>query len=151
MRHITAALFTGFFAVGALMIPGIVLADGIGMIKVSSGDVMIERSGHQEAGKVGSVVYQSDKIVTGKDGTAGITFIDNSMLSLGPNSSLGLEQFKFNTTTHEGSFDISLKKGTLSAIAGKLTAQNPDSMKIRTPASILAVRGTELVIKVDGD
>lgn len=126
-------------------------AEGIGRIKVVSGEVQIERSGQKLPASVGTAVEQSDRIVTGKDGSVGVTFVDNSMLSAGPNSSLALDQFKFDTTTHEGKFDVSLKTGTLSVIAGKLTRQNPDAMKIKTPASILAVRGTEVVIKVDGN
>ncbi len=126
-------------------------ADGIGRIKVLTGDVQIERSGQSISAEVGNVVYQSDRILTGKNSSVGITFMDNSMLSAGSNSLLSLDEFSFDTTTHEGGFEISVKKGTLSVIAGKLTQQNPNAMKIKTPASILGVRGTELVVKVDAD
>jgi hypothetical protein len=33
-------------------------------------------------------------------------------------------------------------------ISGKMVKQSPEAMKIRTPASILGVRGTEFVVKV---
>lgn len=126
-------------------------ADGVGRIKVLTGEVQIERSGQMLAAEVGSVVFQSDRIVSGGNSSFGITFNDNSMISGGANTSLSLDQYRFDTTTHDGNFDVSLKTGTLSVIAGKITQRNPNAMKIKTPASILAVRGTELVVKVDED
>jgi hypothetical protein len=60
-----------------------------------------------------------------------------------------LDQFIFDTQTHEGSADISVKHGTLSVIAGKMTEKTPGALKVKTPAAILAVRGTEFSIKVD--
>jgi hypothetical protein len=85
--------------------------------------------------------------VTGTDGSAGITFADNSRLSVGPNSTLAINRFKFDQTTHEGGFDSTLKRGTLSVISGKLAKRSPDAMTVSTPSTILGVRGTEFVVK----
>ena len=43
---------------------------------------------------------------------------------------------------HVGKFEGTLKKGTLAAISGKMVTQVPESMRIRTPSSIMGVRGT---------
>ena len=77
-----------------------------------------------------------------------MTFADNSLLSVGPNSTLAVDKFSFNPSTHEGQFDASLQRGTLAVVSGKMVKQSPDAMRIRTPASILGVRGTEFVVKV---
>ena len=126
-----------------------VLADGIGVVKVAAGEVRIERSGQLLAGTVGMRVNESDRVITGKDGSVGLSFDDSSMVSAGPNSSFALEQFKFDPATQQGNFNIGLKKGTLSVVAGKLTQQTPGAMKVKTPAAILAVRGTEFVVQVE--
>ena len=118
-------------------------ADPVGQVKVSSGAVFIERTGQRVAAPVGTKVEAADSIVTGADGAAGITFIDNSRLSVGPNSTLAISRFTFNPTTHEGNFDSSLKRGTLSVISGKLAKRSPDAMTVSTPSTILGVRGTE--------
>ena len=97
---------------------------------------------------VGMPIRQSDRLVTGADGTVGVTFADNSLLSVGPNSALAVDRFSFNASTHEGQFDASLQRGTLAVVSGKMVKQSPDAMRIRTPASILGVRGTEFVVKV---
>jgi len=122
------------------------LADNVGQIKVSSGAAYIERMGQRLAAIVGTNVEAADTIVTGADGSAGITFNDNSRLSVGPNSTLAISRFNFNPTTHEGNFDSSLKRGTLSVVSGKLAKRSPDAMTVSTPSTILGVRGTEFVV-----
>jgi len=124
-------------------------ADGIGKIKTLSGQVSIERDGKVVTPKAGDTVYQTDKIVTGKDGAVGMLFDDDSRISAGSNSVLALDKFAFDSKTHEGNFDVSMKKGTLSVISGKLTAKTPGALQVKTPAAILAVRGTEFSVKVD--
>ena len=80
----------------------------------------------------------------------GITFADNSMMSLGPNSRLSLDRFRFNTTTHAGIFDSSLQTGTLAVKSGDIVRQTPEAMHVRTPAALLGVRGTDFVVRAGG-
>lgn len=141
MRSMIAVVLLGFTSVA-------VAADA-GEIKTISGAVHLERAGKKLPVKVGMPVQQSDTLVTGADGAAGITFTDNSLLSVGPNSVLAIEKYAFDTTTHAGQFDASLKKGTLAVISGKMVKQSPEAMRVRTPSSIMGVRGTEFVVKVD--
>lgn len=75
-----------------------------GVFKVVHGSVAVERQGSTLPASVGMPVYQSDRIVTGADGSAGITFEDNALLSLGPSSKLAVDRFAFNSTTHDGAF-----------------------------------------------
>lgn len=135
-------------ALVATLVPLWAAADGIGRVKVTKGTVEIERAGQRVPAVVGAEVQQSDRVVTGKDGSVGLTFADNSMLSAGPNTVLVLDQFRFDPGTLQGGFEVSLQKGTLSAIGGKLVEQTPGSMKVRTPTAVLGVRGTELVASV---
>jgi hypothetical protein len=125
-------------------------ADPIGQVKTADGPVTVERNSASQPIAVGDHVFQADTIVTAAGGSVGITFVDNSMMSLGPESRLVLDQFKFDTTTHEGSFDSSLQKGTLAVKSGQIVKQTPEAMHIKTPAALLGVRGTEFVVRADG-
>jgi hypothetical protein len=128
---------------------GAALAADIGLVKVANGKVEIQRDGAAVAATVGAPVRASDVIVTGADGSAGITFTDNSLVSVGPNSVFAIDKYRFDTTTHAGEFEGNLRKGRLAAVSGKMVKQSPESMKIRTPSAIMGVRGTEFVVQVD--
>jgi hypothetical protein len=122
----------------------------IGQIKSASGEVTVLRGGVSQKAAAGDRVFRSDVLSTGADGTVGITFADNSMMSLGPDSRLSLDQFVFNTTTHEGVFESSLSNGTLAVKSGQIVKQTPEAMKVRTPGALLGVRGTEFVVRAKG-
>ena len=133
----------------ALVFAGPVVASDIGQIKVTKGGVEIQRDGKLQPATVGMAVRASDTVVTAADGSAGITFLDNSLVSVGPNSVFAIDKYAFDTTTHVGEFEGNLKQGKLAAVSGKMVKQSPESMKIRTPASVMAVRGTEFVVQVN--
>ena len=126
-----------------------VFAAVVGLVKVSKGNVQIERNGAKIAAPVGAAVQTSDVILTGADGSAGITFTDNSLVSVGPNSVFAIDKYSFDSTTHAGQFEGNLRQGRLAAVSGKMVKQSPESMKIRTPSAIMGVRGTEFVVQVD--
>ena len=142
-------LVFGLLLLAGAWLPAHAFAGEVGRIKVSKGDVRIERSGKVVAAPVGAAVEVEDTLKTGPDGSVGITFLDNSLLSAGPNSELVIERFVFNSTTHQGEFDTRLKKGTLAVVSGQIVKQSPEAMRIRTPAAIMGVRGTEFIVKVD--
>lgn len=131
----------------ATIAPALALAQEAGHVKVVKGTVQIERTGQKLPATVGAAVHPGDVVITGADGSVGITFLDNSLLSAGPNSVLAIDRFVFDSTTHQGSFESSLKKGTLAVVSGKLTKQSPDAMKVTTPAAVLGVRGTEFLVR----
>jgi hypothetical protein len=133
----------------ALAIATPVVAGDVGQVKVAKGAVQVEREGKRIDATAGMPVRTADVLVTGADGSAGITFSDNSLVSLGPNSVFAIDKYRFDTTTHAGEFEGSLRKGKLAAVSGKMVKQSPESMKIRTPSSVMAVRGTEFVVQVD--
>ena len=141
---IVGAAVSGLFVLASLTGA---LANDVGQIKVSTGAVRIERDGTTLPAPVGAGVRQSDVVVTGPDSSVGITFADDSLLSVGPNSVLAIDRFAFDSTTHRGAFDSSLKKGTLAVVSGKLAKQSPDAMKVKTPAALLGVRGTEFLVR----
>ena len=125
------------------------VAADAGLIKVSKGEVYVQRAGARLPAAVGTAVRPSDVIVTGRDGSAGITFTDNSLVSVGPNTVFAIDKYRFDTTTYAGEFEGNLKQGKLAAVSGKMVKQSPESMKIRTPSAVMGVRGTEFVVQVD--
>jgi hypothetical protein len=141
---------------GALALTGLALAvvafsaiaEDAGQIKTARGSARIERDGQRIAVTPGLHVRQSDSIVTGNDGTVGVTLADNSLLSIGPNTVMSLDKYSFDSTTFDGQMDASIKKGTVLVVSGKLVKHTPGAMRIHTPASIMGVRGTKFIVYV---
>jgi hypothetical protein len=127
----------------------IVAAAEIGQIKNVTGQVFLLRNNAQQPAKAGDLVEQADVLTTGVNGSVGITLIDNSRLSAGPNSRIELKQFRFNPTTQEGESLTEVKRGTLAIVSGQIAKRSPDAMKVQTPTTILGVRGTSFAVKVE--
>jgi hypothetical protein len=124
-------------------------AADIGQIKISKGQVTVEREGRTVPGPVGTRLQAADIVRTGADGSVGITMDDDSLLSAGPSSVLSLDRYAFDPATNRGRFDASLNKGTLAVISGRIAKQSPEAMTVRTPAAVLGVRGTEFAVSAD--
>ena len=133
-------------AVAAIALPA--WAADVGEIKVAKGIAHVERGTQRLPVKPGMAIRQADKVVTGADATVGITFTDNSLLSIGPNSALAIDKYVFDSTTHAGQFDSTLSKGSLAVVSGKIVKQSPEAMRVRTPSAIMGVRGTEFAVRV---
>jgi len=120
----------------------------VGQIKVSKGNVWVERSGGVLPGLVGVRLQSEDAINTGSDGSVSITMTDNSLLSLGPNSLVSLDHYTFDVNIDKGDFAMSIRNGTVSVISGRIAKRSLDAMTVRTPSAVLGVRGTEFCVSV---
>ena len=140
-----AAIVALGMAFGALVAQEAVAQD-VGRVKTVKGTVYVEREGRRELALVGTAVRQADIVVTGPDGAVGVTLADDTLLSAGPNSVLVIERFVYEAN-QPGSLEAALSKGTLAVVSGRIAKQAPDAMRVKTPAAILGVRGTEFVVR----
>lgn len=149
MRAIGNKTTLAFGLAGFFLLGNTALAGDAGLVKTVKGGVRIERDGGISVPRPGSPVMVSDQVVTSADGSVGIALQDGTLLSAGPNSTLTLNKFVFDSTTAKGVLDATLKKGTLSVISGKISKTSQDAVTYRTPNAILGVRGTEFIIDAD--
>ena len=131
---------------GVALVASEAVAQDVGRVKTVKGTVYIEREGRRELALVGTGVRQADIVVTGPDGAVGVTLADDTLLSAGPNSILAIERFVYEAN-QPGSLEATLSKGTLAVVSGRIAKQAPDAMRVKTPAAILGVRGTEFVVR----
>ena len=141
-RILVAVLGT---ALGVLTVVPAVAQD-VGRVKTVKGAVHLQREGRNEPVQVGTGVRQADTLVTGADGAVGVTLADDTLLSAGPNSVLVIERFVYDGVK-PGALEAALTKGTLAVVSGRIAKQGPDAMRVKTPAAILGVRGTEFVVR----
>lgn len=144
VKAIAIGVLVASLAVGAAAAAG---DAAIGWVKTVSGEAAIVRGAARSAAVLGQPVYQQDRLETGADGSVGVTFTDNTVLSAGPNSIVVLDSYSYDAANFKGGMLTDLLKGTLAVTTGDLPRTAPDAMRVRTPAAILGVRGTRFLVK----
>ncbi|HEX2815602.1 MAG TPA: FecR domain-containing protein [Phenylobacterium sp.] len=124
------------------------LAADIGRIKTVVGQASVVRGTSTLPATPGQTLSVKDVLTTGPDGRIGVTFIDNSRFAVGPNARVALTEFQFDDTTHKGSSLTQVDRGSLAIVSGQIAKENKDGMKVKTPTSLLAARGTRFVVDV---
>jgi len=124
-------------------------AQSIGVVKTLLGSVQLIRSGEPVKVALGDAIHIADKLQTDNDSTVGILFNDDTRIGAGPNTRFSIDGYQFDSKTRLGLADLSVENGTLALIGGKLTAKNPDAVKVHTPNSMLTASCSTLSVKVD--
>jgi hypothetical protein len=94
----------------------------------------------------GDQINLGDRIVTGPGGGVQILMLDGTTFTVGPNSSMVIDEFVYNPTTGTGKLTASVARGTLRVISGKLSRQTEEAIRIKLPMATVGVRGTMVVI-----
>ena len=131
----------------ALLAASPALAD-IARIKTTSGAAAVERGAQKLKAAPGLSLQKGDKLVTGKDGRMSLTFVDNTRFALGPNSSVSVSEFQYDRTRQKGTMLTQVDRGSLAVVSGKIAKSDRDAMKVRTPNTLLGVRGTKFIVDV---
>ena len=120
----------------------------IAQIKTATAPAFILRGGSKVPAVPGSALYVKDVLQTDAGGAIGLTFSDNSVLSVGPSSEVALAEYNFDSSNFTGSMLTDIHSGTLSMVSGDIARSSPSAMKVRTPTAILGVRGTSFAVEV---
>lgn len=123
-------------------------ADAIGHIQTLNGTVSILRGNATLPGAIGTPLYRADLIRTAKPGAVGIVMIDDTTISLGPNSELSIKDYAFEPK--EGKFYLAVRmvKGTFVYLSGLIGKLSPNAVQLAIPDATIAVRGTKVLVDV---
>ena len=120
----------------------------IARIKQVSGIAAIERNTQRLRPVPGFHLLPGDRLLTGKNGRMSLTFIDNTRFAVGPNSRVSISEFQYDRTRQRGSFVTKVDRGSLAVVSGRIAKSSRDAMKVRTPNSLLGVRGTKFIVEI---
>ena len=144
----TMMILLGFF----LLLPSVTWSapsDHVAYLKNITGEVSILRNDSTIKAQVGSQLKRSDVIKTHSKSSVGIIFIDNTRLSLGENTEITINEYKFVPVNQEYAFSLLMKKGKALYSSGKLTKLAPEKINFQTPRATIGVRGTKFLVQVD--
>lgn len=123
--------------------------DNYALLKVAEGAVDVVRAGQTVKPAVGDNLQTGDVIRTGKDGSAGVMFLDGTRVSLGPSSEMRLDAYRFAPAQKDYAFDVFMTKGSAAYSSGKLGKLGPETVRFSTPHATVGIRGTRFLVKVD--
>lgn len=121
----------------------------IGIVKTVRGEAWVIVEGVQAAAAPGARLTRGCIVRTGAAGAMGMTLKDGTILALGPESELLLDDFEFAPASGALRLVIGLVRGTLEFVSGAIARLRPESVSIQTPSATLGVRGTRFLLKVE--
>ena len=90
--------------------------------------------------KVSDGVFEREIIETDSNSSTQFLFLDETILTIGPESRLVLDEMVYNANASKGKVIITAAKGLFTFVSGSLVSE---SYLIRTPTSTIGVRGTK--------
>jgi hypothetical protein len=123
----------------------------IGYVKTVKGDAMVISEGQQAKAAVGTPVMSGSKLKTGSSGSMGVTFKDNTVMSIGPNTELTVDEYLYAPSKGKLKLGATMAKGTLAYLSGAIAKIKPDAVTVKTPTGTIGVRGTHFVLKVEDE
>ncbi|WP_211166041.1 FecR family protein [Azoarcus sp. TTM-91] len=120
----------------------------IGYVKTLSGDANIVSGETTSAARVGSALKLGDRIITGANASLGLILKDNTVLSLGPDTEISVDDYLYAPAREALRLDARILRGTLHYISGVIAKLKPEAVTVRTPTGTIGVRGTRFVVKV---
>jgi hypothetical protein len=121
----------------------------IGMVKSATGEAFISREGHRSAATPGFPLMRGDVLYTGATGSLGIILRDDTVLSLGPSSQTGIEQFSYEPAQGNLGMVLRVTRGVIEYLSGKISKLAPGAVRIETPVATLGIRGTHLLARIE--
>ncbi|GFO58271.1 hypothetical protein GMST_05960 [Geomonas silvestris] len=125
-------------------------ADHAGIVKTLSGEVSVIRGENSLKVVPNFRLQEGDQVQTGPGGKAGLILDDDTVISLGPNSRVALTGFAFHPAEKKLSLVARIYRGTISFLSGQIAKLAPHQVRIETPGATVGVRGTHVLIEVEG-
>ena len=119
-----------------------------GVIMTISGQVEVRRGDTVVVLTTGDMVISGDTIVTFTNSSVGVTLKDDTLLSLGPNSTFTLVVFEMDPVAENFSLIGAIMEGTLIVTTGQIGEIAPENVVFETPFGVIGIRGTRFGISV---
>ncbi|MBI5208393.1 MAG: FecR domain-containing protein [Elusimicrobia bacterium] len=90
----------------------------------------------------GKEVFLRDKVTTDAQGRMQVMLLDETVFTIGPNTSMVLDEFVYDPATGAGKVTARVTKGVFRFVTGKIARETPSNMKVKLPVGVIGIRGT---------
>jgi|FEC22Drversion2_1045045.scaffolds.fasta_scaffold00933_11 FecR protein len=91
-------------------------------------------------------VQVGQRIVTNADGHAHLIFVDGSAVTLGPSSTVTIDNYAYDASRKKGALTLNVEQGAVRFVGGAISKTN--DVEIRTPSGKIAIRGGIAAVSV---
>ncbi len=123
------------------------VATSVGRVAMAVGDGQRITSGGVEPLRVGTLLYEGDRIHTGSDAFVILVFSDEGRLSVRPSTELHIRRYRVDPLGANHDIALELSKGAVRQISGNASRARPESYRLHTPVAAIGVRGTDFLAK----
>ena len=121
----------------------------VGSVGRLKGSASIVRKNRAIPARTGEKLYMMDALKTGRDGSLGVIFKDDTLLSIGPQSEIIISEFLFSPAEGKLSIVTRLLRGSAIYLTGIIGKLSPGSVRFETPAANIGIRGTKFAVKIE--
>ena len=123
----------------------------IGYVKNVAGDASDSTAGQTVKAETGTPVLLGSVLRTGQNGSMGVTFKDETVMSFGPDTELTVDEYLYAPAQDKLKLGSTLSKGSLNYISGVIAKLKPEAVSVKTPSGTIGIRGTQFVVKVESE
>lgn len=125
-----------------LCLLGTTVFASIGKISLLKGEAYAQRESQKIALKSGSVLEEKDTIITAKDAQMQIIFEDKTVITLGSESELKIEEYFNDAAKPKAKFKFG--EGSFKSITGQIGKTAPENFTLETKTATIGIRGTTI-------
>jgi len=119
-----------------------------GQVTEITGPTQITRGSDKIIAALKTGIESNDRVETLNSKT-GITFADETHVTISEHSKLIIDDFVFDPKSSSGKIGLKAPLGTVRYFSGKIAHNNRNNVKVSTPTASIAVRGTDFSMTVD--
>ena len=118
----------------------------VGVISAAVGEIYNQNN---KKLKSGDKIYFGDSIIVKDKSNSQILLLDETVMSVGSNSEIKIDEFIYDPKTKDGKILSQIKSGSMKVLTGGVSEKNPANLEIKVPAGTIGTRGTEFQATVD--
>ena len=119
----------------------------VGTITALKGSATINRDAKLLTAKTGFIIEEKDIIKTALDAKMQIIFKDETIISLGKNTTFSVNEYLFEDDV-EPVANFGIFKGAMRTITGKIGKIAPEKFKVKTKTASIGIRGTNFTVTI---
>lgn len=146
-------LFCLIFLLILLPLPALATAPApVGTVIGMEGQAWAATDGTRRGLRLQAKVHAGEELLTGDNSKLQILFNDDSILSLGSQSSMVIDRYVYDPDRAVNSGLVQrMQRGTFRTVTGRIAEQNPENFEIQSPLAVIGIRGTDIVGMINPD